>query len=275
MAEDNEIQVSPVSGLQAAVDQEKANREIIKHYVSDQLVKGVDYGVIVGNKPTLLKPGMEKIFSLMKITSTIEKDADTWEMLGSKAGMVCYKAILHREDGIAFAEGRGSAVVGEKNRDANSTVKIAEKRARMDACLSLGFSEFFTQDLEDMDTHPSARSGHEVTESLNKVYDTEKPASPKQIAFVRTLMVTKAGVKTVAQGRSVMEQYGVEPKSIEKLTMTEAKLLIDALINTKSIPVPSDEWPELEENPKAPQRDPIPEYQGDDEQGYPGDDYGN
>lgn len=244
--EDKELAKTTEVGadLQAAVNEEKINRDIIKRYVSDQLIKGTDYGIIVGNKPTLLKPGMEKIFSLMKIDSRLEKDNDTWEMLGSTAGLVCYKCTLYRDGSDQpFAEGRGSAKVGEKSRDANSTVKIAEKRARMDACLSLGFSEFFTQDLEDMDhvteEAPTDKGSHAA------IYGSEKPASDKQVNFVRQLMVSKGHVKSVADSHALMEKYGVPGKVPEKLTMVEAKALIDALLNS-STPSGGDDEPESE-----------------------------
>ena len=38
-------------------------------------------------------------------------------------------------------------------------IKIAEKQARMDACLTLGFSEYFTQDLDDMPNQATSNSG--------------------------------------------------------------------------------------------------------------------
>lgn len=235
MAKDEkELSVQVGAELQAAVDAEKASRDIIKHYVSDQLVSGVDYGIIVGNKPTLLKPGMEKIFSLLKITSRIEKDNDTWEMLGSPEGTVAYKCTLYREGSTEpFAEGRGNAKVGEKSRDANSTVKIAEKRARMDACLTMGFSEFFTQDLDDMDPSPGRSPiapGVTPVGNHARVLGAERPATQKQIDFVRSLMKTKANVTTVGQSRAIMEQYDVEPKDVTDLNITEAKKLIDVLL---------------------------------------------
>lgn len=244
MAKDKDLTTTSSVDLQAMVEQEKTDRSIIKKYVSDQLVSGVDYGIIVGKKPTLLKPGMEKIFSLMKITSALEKDSDTWEMLGSKAGMVCYKAVLYRDgDERPFAEGRGSATVGEKSRDANTTVKIAEKRARMDACLSLGFSEFFTQDLDDMDLpHDEPKAT-----GLQAVYGAERPASQKQIDFVRSLMVTKGGVKSVADAHKLMESYGVPGKDPNTLTGTEAKVLIDALVKLKTTPATPDDFPVYDE----------------------------
>jgi hypothetical protein len=81
---------------------------------------------------------MEKIFSLFGIISTLERDVETVEMV-SKPGVIAYKCKLYR-NGTFVGEGRGACDVAERGR-VNDAIKIAEKRARMDA---------FTQDLEDL-----------------------------------------------------------------------------------------------------------------------------
>lgn len=148
--------------LRGAVKQQSTQRKIIKEFVQDQLVEGIDFGVIEGDtkkggkfksKPVLMKPGQEKIFSLFGLTNECHRDDESLEMLSNVTNLVAYKCIVYRNN-QKIAEGRGAAQVGEKSRDVNSTIKMAEKRARMDACLSLGFSEFFTQDLDDMDKPP-------------------------------------------------------------------------------------------------------------------------
>jgi len=134
---------------QTIVELEKRN--IVKEFVQSQLVAEVDYGIIPigGNKKkNLLKPGMEKIFSLLSIRAEITKDEETVSML-SKPDIICYRCFLYRGEQL-IAEGRGACGLAEKRGDANTAIKIAEKRAKMDACLSLGFSEYFTQDLEDI-----------------------------------------------------------------------------------------------------------------------------
>ncbi len=141
--------------LKAAVEVEAARRRILRDFVRSQLESGKDYGTIdirtrtgsvTQSKPVLFKSGMEKIFALFNVVSTLEKDTQTIEMVG-KEGVIAYKCTLTR-NGEFISEGRGAAEVSEKGR-VNDAIKIAEKRARMDACLSLGFSEYFTQDLED------------------------------------------------------------------------------------------------------------------------------
>lgn len=149
------IETMGLEDLKKSVDTEVQRRKIIQDFVSSQLKEGVDYGRIkIGGregKPTLFKPGMEKIFSLFNIVSHLRKDEETLSMLEAK-DVIVYKCELYR-DGQFLSQGRGACTVAEKGR-INDAIKIAEKRARMDACLNLGFSEYFTQDLEDMQDEP-------------------------------------------------------------------------------------------------------------------------
>lgn len=153
-------------------------RSLIKAFIQHHLVDGVDYGRIHVvkdcpekytckkdyhfSKRTLFKPGQEKIFSLFNIRDKLEKDAEAYEMLGNMDGLVAFKCTLYRGD-KEVGHGRGAAVLGDQRRDANSTIKIAEKRARMDACLSLGFSEYFAQDLDDADYKAAQERANEQT----------------------------------------------------------------------------------------------------------------
>lgn len=152
--------------LREALTVQTEQRALIKAFIQHHLVDGVDYGRmhVVRDCPdkynckkdyhfskrTLWKPGQEKIFSLFSIRDRLEKDTEAYEMLGNTPGLVAYKCTLFRGE-KEIGHGRGAAVLGDQKRDANSTIKIAEKRARMDACLSLGFSEYFAQDLDDAD----------------------------------------------------------------------------------------------------------------------------
>lgn len=155
-------------------------RKLIKAFVQDHLEDGTDYGKIHVvsrdkcpdsynckkdyhySKAVLFKPGQEKLFSLFQITGRLERDQETYDMLPGVQGLVAYKCVMYRGDQIV-GEGRGSATVGESRRDANATIKIAEKRARMDACLSLGFSEYFAQDLDDPDYKTQADMANQRT----------------------------------------------------------------------------------------------------------------
>ena len=177
--------------LRQALQTQTDQRQLIKDFVQLHLTDGVDYGKIHVvsrdkcpdadrckksyhySKPVLFKPGQEKLFSLFQVTAKLERDAETYEMLPDVKNLVAYKCILYRKD-IIIGEGRGSATVGDNRRDANATIKIAEKRARMDACLSLGFSEYFAQDLDDPDYKAQADMANQRVAAEAEVIDRDE-----------------------------------------------------------------------------------------------------
>jgi hypothetical protein len=120
-------------------------------YIKRNFVKGVDYGPADPRnpKPVLLKPGAEKVCQLFNTRPTWRRDLDTWEMLGKPEGTVCFICeIRDNTTGEIVGEGRGAEKVGNKQRDANKVIKIAEKCALVDAALfTFGLSEMFTQDM--------------------------------------------------------------------------------------------------------------------------------
>jgi len=211
--------VMTTAQLKASTKRAQDQRAIITEYVRKHLVKGVDYGKI-GNfkKDVLFKPGQEKIFSLMNLTSRLEKDADTIEMIGGGSGVVAYICRVYRK-GEEIAQGRGAAKVGENNRDINATIKIAEKRARMDACLSLGFSEFFTQDLEDPEYRNTTDT--QSSDTPGKI----ETATPKQRALIQKKLEEQGYAKEEQAGVLVGE-FGVEVP----LTKETASFVIEELI---------------------------------------------
>lgn len=170
---------------EAQIEREKAVRSYIQKYITEQLVEGKDYGTITitskktgrttVTKPCLFKPGAEKFLSLLNLRAEFERDQETVEMLGVK-GIVAYKCTLYSmKSDKKIAEGRGACSLAEKYNDANNTIKIAEKRAKVDAVLSLGLSDTFTQDLEDRpDNLPS---------NIKAAVVPNTPAHPKSTSF--------------------------------------------------------------------------------------------
>lgn len=154
--------------------------------IKKTLKKGHDYDVIPGtNKPTLLKPGAEKILMMFGITSEYEvvSSVEDW-----KNGVFAYtvRCILSK-NGNKITEGLGNCNSKEdkyryrwvKAQDVpmgvdaetlksnqygklriendeiysivNTILKMAKKRAQIDATLTVAsLSEVFTQDVEDM-----------------------------------------------------------------------------------------------------------------------------
>lgn len=203
-------------------------RSIVSEYIKNNMVKGKDYGAIsiekngktFDSKPSLFKPGAEKFFGLFKIRPTFRKDNETVEMLGNKPGVIAYICDLVDGRGRVIGEGRGTSSVDPsgKDFDVNKAVKIAEKRAQIDAVLRAGgLSDFFTQDMEDAPKDDSSRIDI-------------APATDKQ----RDLIFRKlndAGVLAEDQNGYLIEQYGVEVP----LTKEGASFVIGELLGNKNV----------------------------------------
>jgi len=163
--------------------------------VKKLLVEGHDFGVIPGTqKPTLLKPGAEKIDKILHLADTYEvlNQIEDWQKGFFHYEFKCQLIIIGTD--IVVSEGMGSCNSMESKyryrwvfesglpRDvdkttlptkkvrvkgnwtstyridnddpytlANTILKMAKKRAHIDATLSAGrLSDVFTQDIEDM-----------------------------------------------------------------------------------------------------------------------------
>jgi hypothetical protein len=154
----------------------KAIAKTAQHYqtmvafVQTQMVKDVDYGIIPGTKkPTLLKPGAEKLsrlFSLRPSYELIHFVTDFERPLFHYH----YRCTLVRS-GEMVGQGDGCCNSKEKKYDSqkyqiydltNTICKMAQKRALIAAVLSsCAASQFFTQDLEAMPSASFAIAGGE------------------------------------------------------------------------------------------------------------------
>lgn len=148
--------------------------------VKNTLSQNHDYGIIpgTGSKPTLLKPGAEKLLMLMGLRSEFEIADSTrdWEK-----GFFQYqvKCKLIKGD-LVVTEGMGSCNSKERKyikQDPfsidNTILKMAKKRALVDAALLVGsLSDIFTQDLEDIDIQgykaSSNTTTHDDTRTISK-----------------------------------------------------------------------------------------------------------
>lgn len=125
--------------------------------VQNTLKANHDYGIIPGtDKPTLLKPGAEKIQMLFGVTSEYEV---TERIQDYDKGFFAFTVrCTIFKNGIKITEGVGHCNTREKkyvNQDpytlANTCLKMAKKRAQIDATLTIAsLSDVFTQDMEDL-----------------------------------------------------------------------------------------------------------------------------
>jgi hypothetical protein len=126
--------------------------------VQQTLKQNHDFGVIPGTpKPTMLKPGAEKIFMLLGLSSEFEIVDSTRDF---EKGFFQYqvRCKLFKGD-VMITQGLGACNTREPRYQKqnpfgldNTILKMAKKRAMVDAALLVAsLSDVFTQDLEDMD----------------------------------------------------------------------------------------------------------------------------
>jgi hypothetical protein len=144
--------------------------------VQQTLKQNHDFGIVpgTGSKPTLLKPGAEKILMLMGLSSEyeiVEKVQDY------DKGFFAYTVrCLLTKNGQVITQGLGHCNSREKKYTSekqdlymlgNTCLKMAKKRAQVDATLTVAaLSEIFTQDIEDMDIQ-----GNPTENSYNQKVD--------------------------------------------------------------------------------------------------------
>ena len=144
------VQIQQVQATMAKIRQ-------FQQIIRQSFVEGHDYGVIPNtDKPTLLKPGAEKILMLLGLRSEFDIVDSTRDF---EKGFFEYQIrcrLLHGD--MIITEGLGAANTREaKYRKLdpftldNTVLKMAKKRALVDAALLVGsLSDIFTQDIEDM-----------------------------------------------------------------------------------------------------------------------------
>lgn len=173
--------------LKQKVDIETDNRKVLTAFITEHMKKGVDYAPIHVakncvnkyactnkyhfSKDNLTKAGAEKIRSLLRLRPETVMDRETWEMAGSRAGHFCYRCnLFDMVSGELVGDGLGACTIEEKG-NLNNAIKIAKKRAFVDAILSTGsLSDFFTQDLEDLveSVEPVEKTPRQMREVIEK-----------------------------------------------------------------------------------------------------------
>jgi hypothetical protein len=204
--------------------------------VRELFVVNHDYGVIpgTGNKPTLLKPGAEKLTKLLGLADTYDFVDRTEDFEHDFFNYTVRCRLVSMATGQIVAEGLGNCnsheskyrwrwawprdlsepeKVGLKTRTlkgggvqyrvenddvaslVNTIIKMAKKRAQVDAALSAGrLSEVFTQDLEDMTP---------TDESADGPAPTPTPAAVQRPSPARA--APPAGPQTSAPGGQTTE----------------------------------------------------------------------
>jgi hypothetical protein len=164
--------------------------------VRENLQDGKDYGTIPGtSKPTLFKPGAEKILMLMGLQSIYEIIDSTRDW---KEGFFQYQVRCTLKKGdVVITQGLGSCNSREKkytnqsgfNID-NTILKMAKKRSQVDASLTVAsLSEIFTQDIEDTGVVDDDSGGNSYTaKSKTKPVSTDPATAPQKNLIKKKLL---------------------------------------------------------------------------------------
>lgn len=216
------VDIQEVSGTISKITQ-------FQKVVQSQLMQNHDYGVIPGTpKPTLLKPGAEKIIMLLGLRSEFDIVDSTRDF---DKGFFQYqvKCKLYHGD-MLVTEGLGSCNNRERKYIKmdpytmdNTVLKMAKKRALVDAALLVGsLSDIFTQDLEDMDL-----SGEKVTG--RKRYATDQDGTISKAQAKRMFALANGDADIV---RKVLDEYGYERSDqVKKIKYDEICTKIEAMAN--------------------------------------------
>jgi hypothetical protein len=229
----NELKVDPlnhhsciVPKLAISLSEAEERMKALNDFVTQMMQEGVDYGRLEGySKPTLLKPGAEKLcdaFGFSKQVDVIQR-IEEWEK-----GFFAYEVkvtLINKQTGMMDAEGIGSCNSREKSfahQDpytlVNTFLKMAKKRALIDAVLSATrASGIFTQDIEDF-------AGTQIKQN-------NEPATPKQREMIYRL-VAEMNMHPNTAKELMMQMYQVDHST--KLTKQQASSFIQDLLLLKS-----------------------------------------
>ncbi|WP_146108694.1 hypothetical protein [Chromatium okenii] len=172
----------PPNIFNADLERRSQNRQLLLNWIRSSLKEGVDYGSIPTkrgpSKPSLFKPGAEKICGMLGITVHFPSLKETEQALlqGLIPEYVMVRCELKNIHGQTLADGVGARSLKQDYGDINKILKMSCKSAHCDAVLRLaGLSEVFTQDLEDMknlrtmnENKPSTSSSTCITEAQHR-----------------------------------------------------------------------------------------------------------
>ncbi len=177
----------PAEDFKAGLDRRKQNRSALMAWVREALIENSDFGkihVVSRNKcqagkncrnpnhfskPSLFKPGAEKICGMLGLTVRYPTlpDYEKAALTGANLSQIIIRCEILDASARIVADGVGARVIAQDNGDINKALKMAEKSAHIDATLRMaGLSEVFTQDIEDMIQRREAEFVQQATTEL-------------------------------------------------------------------------------------------------------------
>ncbi|MDF2590888.1 MAG: hypothetical protein K0S75_354 [Clostridia bacterium] len=242
-----------VPELAITISEAKTRIKMLQEFVNEMMVPGVDYGIISGcNKPSLYKSGAEKLCDVFGFSKRIEIINRVEEF---DKGIFVYEVkatLISKRTNIIEAEGIGSCNNKEKkyrNMDGfticNTVLKMAKKRALIDAVLSATRSSFiFSQDLEDIQTDKMSESISAATVKINEL--NNKMDNPKEVAqdrlnvdpiYKEQIHILHSLVKQLEIPSDKMKAFIADKYDVKKsteLNALQANELIEFLVEHRS-----------------------------------------
>ncbi len=228
------IDTVEISQVQATMNKITQFQKVIQN----TLHQNHDYGIIPGtDKPTLLKPGAEKILMMMGLQSEFEIVDSTRDF---EKGFFQYQVRCKLLKGdMVITEGLGACNTRERKylkmdpyTMDNTVLKMAKKRALVDAALLVAsLSDVFTQDLEDMDL-----SGEKVTG--RKRYATDQDGTISRAQAKRMFALAKGDADIV---RVALEKRGY--KRSEEVKKTEYDAICSEIETQAAMPDKEERQP--------------------------------
>ena len=208
------IDMVEIQQVQATMNKISQFQQVIQK----TLHQGHDFGVIPGtDKPTLLKPGAEKILMMMGLQSEFEIVDSTRDF---EKGFFQYqvRCRLIRGD-MLITEGLGACNTRERKylkmdpyTMDNTVLKMAKKRALVDAALLVAsLSDVFTQDIEDLDLNGQ--------QTRRQRYYTDQDGTISKAQAKRMFAISQGNADIV---RQVLQEYGYERSEEVKKTEYDA-----------------------------------------------------
>ena len=207
------------------------NRESLIEWCQKTLRKDVDFGKPMGKKNSLFKPGAEKILIALGLKPTFP-DFSKYVEAGSggvEIANIVLKCVIETPEGYALGEGIGGRQVSKERGDLNKALKMAKKSAMIDATLSIcGFSEQYTQDLEDMEIIDN--DGSAVPRSQPKYISSSGKILPNKSGIIERI---EAYAKSDKLGEDRYNSYMKEKIGTKKLASLNIEQLKEIGIGLK------------------------------------------
>lgn len=225
------VTASGARGL--TVEEAKLFDDEMNRFIDTVLIAGVDFGIIPNcKKPTLLKSGAEKILNYLGVIARTEI---TNRVEDYNIGFFSYEAKVYLIDYNGVVKGEGIGITNTREGKyaktngyavQNTVLKMAKKRALVDAALNVGnLSARFTQDVEDMNIETETTGGKNPEELKQTAKPkADKPVTQKQIKYLETLM-SQHNTSAEAMNKYCKTNFGVE--DYKKITGSQASILIE------------------------------------------------